>query len=394
MKRYNILFLFFTLVVAGAQAQTGSISRVLQSVEQNNKELKANSQLTVSRKLEARTENTLSDPTVSLERLYGSPEEIGKNAELTVSQSFDFPTVYADRAKINKLKFQSYDKQDALFRQELLLRAKEVCLDLVLLNQQKDLLERRERNAKLLSESYARRLETGEATILEVNKIELELLNIKTEVRMNEADRLSRLRELTALNGDVPLEFSDIEYEQPAVLPPFEDITSFALSSDLRLRTLESERDIARKGIGLSRSSWFPKIELGYRRDMGKGELFNGFIVGVSVPLWEKRNTVKKAKAETHYAEMQLESTSLQTVAELRGLYDQIEGLKASLAEYGKVFNPMENISLLDRALAAGQLSTIDYFVELTTINQSMQNYLQLQNQYQKLLARIYKYRL
>lgn len=394
MKIYSILFLFFTLSVAGTQAQNGNISRVLQSIEQNNKDLKANAQLTVSRKLEARTGNTLPDPTVSLERLYGSPEELGKSAELTVSQSFDFPTVYADRAKIARLKSDSYDKQDALFRQDLLLRAKEVCLDLILLNQQKDLLGKRERNAKLLSESYACRLETGEATILEVNKIELELLNIKTEARMNEAERQAKLRELTALNGDIPLEFADTGYGETPALTSFEDMTSFALASDLQLRTLESERDIARKGIGLSRSSWLPKIELGYRRDMGKDDLFNGFVVGVSIPLWEKRNTVKQAKAQTHYAEMQIESTSLQTVAELRGMYDQLEGLRASIEEYDKVFNPTENISLLDRALAAGQLSTIDYFVELTTINQSMQNYLQLENQYQKLLARIYKYKL
>lgn len=392
MKLYSIL-VFLTLTAWNPHAQN-SIGRVLQSVEQNNKDLKANTQLTTAQKLEARTGNTPSDPTVSLERLYGSPEELGKSAELTVSQSLDFPTVYANKAKIAKLKSTSYDKQNALFRQELLLKAKDVCLDLVFLNKQKELLNRRERNARELSQSYARRLQTGDATILEVNKIELELLNVKTEVRMNQASRLAKLRELAALNGDIPIDFTDTAYEPTEALPLFEDLSAAAMESDLQLRTIESERDIARKGISLSRSNWLPKLELGYRRDMGTGELFNGFIVGVSIPLWENRNTVKQAKAQTYYTEMQLESTTVQAIAGLRGIYDQLQALSASMKEYNDVLNLQENISLLDKALNAGQLSTIDYFVELTTVNQSMQNYIQLENQYQKLLAQVYKYKL
>lgn len=392
MKLYSIL-VFLTLTAWNPHAQN-SIGRVLQSVEQNNKDLKANTQLTTAQKLEARTGNMPSDPTVSLERLYGSPEELGKSAELTVSQSLDFPTVYANKAKIAKLKSTSYDKQNALFRQELLLKAKDVCLDLVFLNKQKELLNRRERNARELSQSYARRLQTGDATILEVNKIELELLNVKTEVRMNQASRLAKLRELAALNGDIPIDFTDTAYEPTEALPLFEDLSAAAMESDLQLRTIESERDIARKGISLSRSNWLPKLELGYRRDMGTGELFNGFIVGVSIPLWENRNTVKQAKAQTYYTEMQLESTTVQAIAGLRGIYDQLQALSASMKEYNDVLNLQENISLLDKALNAGQLSTIDYFVELTTVNQSMQNYIQLENQYQKLLAQVYKYKL
>lgn len=392
MKLYSIL-VFLTLTAWNPHAQN-SIGRVLQSVEQNNKDLKANTQLTTAQKLEARTGNTPSDPTVSLERLYGSPEELGKSAELTVSQSLDFPTVYANKAKIAKLKSTSYDKQNALFRQELLLKAKDVCLDLVFLNKQKELLNRRERNARELSQSYARRLQTGDATILEVNKIELELLNVKTEVRMNQASRLAKLRELATLNGDIPIDFTDTAYEPTEALPLFEDLSAAAMESDLQLRTIESERDIARKGISLSRSNWLPKLELGYRRDMGTGELFNGFIVGVSIPLWENRNTVKQAKAQTYYTEMQLESTTVQAIAGLRGIYDQLQALSASMKEYNDVLNLQENISLLDKALNAGQLSTIDYFVELTTVNQSMQNYIQLENQYQKLLAQVYKYKL
>lgn len=392
MKQYSIIILL-SLLTLSARSQNG-ISRVLQSVEQNNIELKANNQLTVAQKLDARTGNSLPDPSVQYEYMFGSPEEIGKTGELTVSQSFDFPTVYANKAKIAQLKSTSYDKQNAQFRQQLLLQVKELCLDLVSLNQQKELLNKRESNARNLHQNYARRLETGDATILEVNKVELELLNVKTEARMNEANRQAKLRELTALNGDVPVEFTDTAYEPTQALPTFDQLKASVLASSLQLRTLESEQEIAQKNISLSKSMWLPKFELGYRRNTGKGEQFNGFLAGISIPLWENKNKVKQAKAQSLYTRMQYESTSLQTVSSLHGMYNQLTALDASMKEYNNVMNLQENISLLDKALAAGQISTIDYFVEITTINQSLQNYIQLENQYQKLLAQIYKFKL
>ncbi len=49
---------------------------------------------------------------------------------------------------------------------------------------------------------------------------------------------------------------------------------------------------------------------------------------------------------------------------------------------------------LLNKAIQAGQISMIEYFVDVTTYYQSVQNYLQLQNEYQKVMAQLYKYRL
>lgn len=392
MKQYSIIILL-SLLALSARSQNG-IGRVLQSVEQNNKELKANNQFTVAQKLDARTGNSLPDPSVQYEYMFGSPEELGKTGELTVSQSFDFPTVYANKAKIARLKASSYDKQHAQFRQELLLQVKELCLDLIALNQQKELLEKREANARNLHNSYANRLQTGDATILEVNKVELELLNVKTEARMNEANRIAKLRELTALNGDVPIEFTDTAYEPTEPLPSFDELKAAILASSLQLHSLESEQEIAQKNISLNKSLWLPKFELGYRRNTGKGEQFNGFLAGISIPLWENRNKVKQAKAQSLYTRMQYESASLQTVSSIQGMYDQLKALDVSMKEYNNVLNPQENISLLDKALVAGQISTIDYFVEITTINQSLQNYIQLENQYQKLLAQLYKFKL
>ena len=64
------------------------------------------------------------------------------------------------------------------------------------------------------------------------------------------------------------------------------------------------------------------------------------------------------------------------------------------MEEYSKTFQSQQDLALLKQALTGGQISMIEYFVEVSVIYQSHQNYLQLENQYQKAMARIYKSKL
>ena len=98
MKRIIIISSFaatalFTLT-GGVQAQN-SIEQVLKNIETNNKELQANAQLITSQKLESKTDNNLPDPTLSYAHLWGAKDKNETIGELVVSQSFDFPSLYA-----------------------------------------------------------------------------------------------------------------------------------------------------------------------------------------------------------------------------------------------------------------------------------------------------------
>ena len=61
------------------------------------------------------------------------------------------------------------------------------------------------------------------------------------------------------------------------------------------------------------------------------------------------------------------------------------------MEEYEKTFQAQQDLSLLKQALTGGQISMIEYFVEVSVVYQSKTNLLQLENQYQKAMARIYK---
>ena len=239
------------------------------------------------------------------------------------------------------------------------------------------------------------RLETGDANILETNKIDLELLNAKTEARMNESARIAKLQELATLNGGIAIDFTDTTYMSDGDILSFEELCAEAVTFNPQLLTLKSEQVAARRQLSVNKSKSLPSFELGYRMNTATGgERFNGFLVGISIPLFSNRNNVKQAKAQALYTDLQLESTTTTVESELHQLYNQSVALKTSMDEYNTVLKSQNSLALLNKAIQTGQISMIEYFVDVTTFYQSMQNYMQLQNEYQKVMAQLYKYKL
>lgn len=375
------------------------VDAVLRQIEANNKDLQANAQLISSQKLENKAGNNLPDPTLSYAHLWDSKNTGETVGELVISQSFDFPTLYATRSKMNRLKTGSLDAQSTLFRQQILLQAKEICLDIIMLQRQQTLLDERLKNAQELSVLYAKRLSTGDANALETNKINLELLNVRTESRMNRSTLNNKLKELTALNGNRPLgapvdALRQAEYPATPLPTDFRQVCDELLAADPALQSLNGESAAARRQISASKQGWLPKLELGYRRNTESGHPLNGVVVGFSFPLFENRNKVKIAKAQAMNIDYQKESAGVQASSALWQLYEEAQNLHASMEEYERTFRQQQDLSLLKQALAGGQISMIEYFVEISVVYQSQTNLLQLENQYQKAMARMYRSRL
>lgn len=395
MKRILIFSIITFFLYAGMCAQSVDIDEVLRRIEANNKELQANAQLITSQKLENKSENNLPDPTLSYSHLWGAKDKDETIGELVVSQSFDFPTLYATRGQVNRLKTGALDAQSTAFRQQLLLQAKEICLDILMLQQQQRLLDERLKQAEELSAYYKKRLETGDANVLETNKINLELLNVRTEARTNRTTLENKWQELTALNSNQPLQISSLsEYPLHPLPADYEQLREEVIASDAALWSLSNESAAARKQISVSKQGWLPKLELGYRRNTESGTPFNGVVVGFSFPIFENRNKVKMAKAQSMNIDFQKENTTLQAESSLAQLYREAQSLQASMQEYQEAFSSQQDLALLKQALTGGQISVIEFFVEVSVIYQSKQNLLQLENQYQKVMAQIYKSKL
>lgn len=408
MKRIGILCACLALA-AGMHAQN-SIDAILRQVEANNRQLQANAQTVRAQKLENRASNNLADPTLSYAHLWDSDDKNITVGELVIAQSFDFPSLYVSRARLNRLKGQSLDAQSDALRQQILLQAQEACLDIIHLSRRQQLLDERLKNAEELAAFYQRRLETGDASSLETNKINLELLNVRTEARLNRTALDSKLKELTALNGNqslVPgLPMPDgpaaataqnlglTDYPSVPLPADFGPLCEELLASDPTLLSLQSESLAAQKQLSVSRQGWLPGLEVGYRRNTESRHPLNGIVVGFSFPIFQNQGKVKAARSQALSIDYQKENARLSASTALWQLYDEACNLHASMQEYAETFGRQQDLKLLRQALEGGQISMIEYFVEVSALYQSQANLLQLENQYQKVMARIYKNKL
>ena len=395
MKTYKLYILGLMLLGSLTTRAQSSIDQVLRSIETNNKSLQANTKMTDAQKLEAQTGKFLANPSVEWEQMWGNRNNPGSEYTLTVKQSLDFPTTYSNKNKLANLKANTIGFQSAAYRQQLLLNAKQTCIEIIYLRKQKSLLDERLANAETMFALYKKRFESGDANQLELNKIQLELLNAQNQSRLNKAALTAAEEQLRNLNGGNPITFDATDYPTGEELINFDQLQAAFMEADPNLKSLTGDQEIANREVKLSRSLTLPKFDVGYKRNAASDHVAsNGFMVGVSIPLFENKNTVKKAKAQAEFATASLEDNRLNLKTNLQQLYQQAEALQISRADYAKVLEQQRNIELLNKALNAGQLSVIDYFTELSTIYDSHQSYLDVEKEYHSILAQLYQYKL
>ena len=395
MKTYKLYILGWMLLGTLTTRAQNSIDQVLKSIETNNKSLQANTKMTDAQKLEAQTGKFLANPSVEWEQMWGNRNNPGSEYTLTVKQSLDFPTTYSNKNKLANLKANTIGFQSAAYRQQLLLNAKQTCIEIIYLRKQKSLLDERLANAETMFALYKKRFESGDANQLELNKIQLELLNAQNQSRLNKAALTAAEEQLRNFNGGNSITFDATDYPTGEELINFDQLQAAFMEADPNLKSLTGDQEIANREVKLSRSLTLPKFDVGYKRNAASDHVAsNGFMVGVSIPLFENKNTVKKAKAQAEFATASLEDNRLNLKTNLQQLYQQAEALQISRADYAKVLEQQRNIELLNKALNAGQLSVIDYFTELTTIYDSHQSYLDVEKEYHSILAQLYQYKL
>lgn len=385
--------LFIAAFLFSGAVQAQSIDEILRSIEQNSPELKSQQQATHAAQMEVQTLNNLEDPSVEYSPFFAKGVEGVASSELVVKQGFDFPTLYAARKKQGKLQQEVLNRRNEMNRREVLLRAKTLCLDLIRLNQEQKLLEQRKKNAEELLALFNERLEKGDANILEVNKIKMERMNVQTEVAQNAAAHRNALQQLLAMNGNLPLEFACSSYPVLTPVTSYSALYDEVMTTDATLLEADATARVADKELSVNRQNWLPKLEVAYRRNTSLGEKSNGFLVGGSIPLFSKRKRTQIARAQAISAQLQRDDVRLKTEANIQSQFNEIQQLNEAMQAYD-IPLMHQTLDLLKQAVTAGQLSIIDYYVEAEGVYRNLQAYMEIENQYQKLMATVYKNRL
>ncbi|WP_444403162.1 TolC family protein [Prevotella sp.] len=388
MKRFLIatIVAFSTYSIALAD----NIGDVLKQVASNNLTLQALVHDNQADVLDIKASNSIGGPSVEYSPFFTKGYSGVAESELVVSQEIDFPTKYAARNK--QAKMQNIVGEQLLIKQrrDILLQAQLLCIDLIRLNQTLSMLHERLANSETLLQMYQKRMDAGDANALELNKVKLDCMEVRTLVNEAQGERTSLLQQLRQLNGGKPIDVID------TVLPEYPQITNFesyrvlALASDADVAVAQTALRAADMNLKLQKNEWLPNISFGYRRNTEHGEGINGFLVGVSFPLYSNSNNVKAARQRRESAELQVMQAQNEAEASMRTNYEQLQGLQ-QVIDHSDVKLLQESLTLFAKALQHGEITALVYYVEINSIYEKLQRHIDLHCQSVKLLAELHK---
>ncbi|MDR0845315.1 MAG: TolC family protein [Tannerella sp.] len=380
------LGLLFLGGTGSTSAQNGVVA-VLSSVEQNNTTLKALRESAEAQKLENRTGIYLANPEVEFNRLWGSPGAIGNRTDVSVTQSFDIPTVTGMKSRIAEGRNDMVEWQYKSDRLQILLDAKLDCIELIYYNALKKELDMRLDHAQALAGAYKEKLEQGDVNILEYNKAQLNLATVQGEMSRVDVERNALLQNLKRLNGGIAVLLEDAQYGEQAFPLHFDEWYAGAEQKNPVLAYVRQEVEVSRKQVNLSKAMGLPVFSAGYMSEKIVGEHYQGITLGVSIPLWENKNKVRQAKAAVRAAEFRETDSKQQFYSRLQTQYEQATGLKAVAAAYRKSIETLNSTALLKKALDAGEISLLDYIVEIGLYYETINRTLEAERDFQKSFA-------
>lgn len=320
----------------------------------------------------SRTELSLSQDSTS----GGSPD----NA-LTLSQEFDFPTVYAGRKKLLSAWARVEESRLSLTGSELRRDVSSAYCTLVLKRHVCELLRNNAADAEEFLRIARVRFEAGACGRLEL--ISAERLKADNEIRIREAEKQEReaglaLRQL--MNADTEIVPSD----GYTPVPESGGAYSFSLTPEGQLSV--QVLDWNRKNLSLARQEgYLPSFNLGVRhqlviegfnpygvdRSRFAGGNWMGFEAGISVPVFfgAQRRKVAAARLDVQMASIQLQEKQNAADAALAIAADKLFTARETYAYYTDEALPQaEELRTLSRAeYAAGKITYTEYMQNLAT---------------------------
>ena len=375
---YKTLILVL-LSVLPLMTDAQNFATVWREVEGNNLTLKAGRQLVEADQMDNRVGLAPDNPEVEFAYLWGSGEAQGNRIDVSVTQSFDFPSAYVYRSRIANLRNEQLDLAYQRSRQELMLEVGELYYNILYLNVRIGDMEHCLKYLSDVSAAYQRKLEAGSVTIFEYNKVRLAELNLAQEKSHAEAERDGMLMEMKRLNGGVALYITDSEFPEMSAPADFDTWYTKATQRFPSLLLIDKQLEENQQQAKLEKSLWAPRFLAGYMREQIPSEVFQGIKVGVSVPLWQNVNTLKQTKLRSSALKMQSVDEQSRTYNDLKTHYLMLVSVENQIADYHRLLETVDAMQLLQDALDSGQMSLVDYLFESSIYHESHERFAELQ---------------
>ena len=363
MKK-NILTLLLVLSINTAFAQY-AYQNILDTIEVNSTVLSAHYKQMEAGKAENNAHALVENPEIEAGYKFGYGEESSK-IELGISQEFDFPTVYSHQNKIRKMSSQIIDMQYEIDRSSVLAEAQAICTELIFCKMKLNLYKQNYDNAVKIAEAYQKMMEIGETNILDYNKAKMNLANTKNNYDLEVIHHDNLMATLKTMNGGNDIDFQYEDYAVVTLPENFDEWYANVEAVNPVFVQMRQQLAIDQQNVKLSKAQWFPKFSVGYGAEMAQGhnEGEHGPSLGLVLPLWHNKGTVKSAKLHAEAAETLLMNEKAMTYNYLSSLYAKAKAMQNNIGVLAESLQEFDSQTLLFKAFEKGELNLIDYVTE------------------------------
>ena len=353
---------------------------ILQLVLAQNKTLLAATDHMALAKQQVLAENALDDPEIGFDYLWGKPGFIGHRKDVSINQRLDLATLFGYRRRLVHSQQELIELE--MYQQYMTkrLEATDLMAELTYYNQAIQLYDEHLTQQRQLVTSYERRLQSGDASKLDVNRIHLAVAEVEAEAERCHTERDLLLLQLQSLCGASSVTYTSTDYKQLTSLPT---VTSLQA---IQAEYSQKQQQIAEAGVKAARAEALPSLTVGYMAELTHDEKWRGVTLGVSIPLWSGSRNVRLARLQQQSARSEAEEAAYQLEQQTQAQRLRTERYQAIAQRIHQQLADASQSTLLQRALHEGEISLTDYLIECSDLFQLRLKALEAERDYQQAL--------
>ena len=388
------IFIFFSILAfALTNSYAMSFSDILSTIANNNPSLATQKAIGDAEIMSLKGSNNLPDPEIGFEHKWGY---VGTKWGIGITQNFEWPQVYSTRKKAINSTTEAIDYQNKVNRLEKLLEIKLILIDIINVRKQLALLERVDVQMDSLAAIYERGRHHGEVTKLDINKINVEKVSISREIKSLKNQLIDLEAKLLNENGgkDISNILNYLNDYPEETIQPEEAYIQVVKENNPQLVQYSLWAKSLEQNAQVIEMSKRPGFSIGYKLENELGTYFNGFSIGITIPLFSHKHKSAANIAEQNVIVMRRNEFEIEQISAIKAQRNKTLALFQELEQYRPTLENQDNIGLLKKALDGGQINLITYIQEVNFFIDAQKNYLDVEYSYYSELAILNKYNL
>jgi cobalt-zinc-cadmium resistance protein CzcA len=392
------LLLLFCSIGSYAQQQPNVIETItledaLQRAKDNHPSLKAAALQTAYQQAQKKTSSHIGKTSINYMRgQYNS--YFKEDGNITISQQLPFPTVLSSQSKLAQERINVSTWEERVAENTLLYEVTKTYYELVYLKSFEALLLQQDSILQLFSSRTARQYELGESTLLQSTRANVVALENRNKLLRTRADIQSLAVTLQYwLQHSTPVIPADDTLKEITL----QDTSVYRADNNPLVGLSHQYIALAQQEKKVSQQQLLPDILLGYFNqtligsELSSGAIatrkdrFQGFEIGVAIPLWVKpyRARVTANRILTEQREEEATQQEQQLATTIATAWQAYAKAKSTLSFYETDALPQATLMVnqATRSFQQGEISFLEYSTLLTQGIQLQQTYLMTLNE-------------